>query len=94
MHEEKQDKMEWIFGQQMEILFLKNVGNNKDNSINFLDQVSKQLGTISPKDICKYFLQTQSKIQQLMILRMKVEQVKEYLERICYAQKEEIADMK
>ena len=94
MHEEKQDKMGWIFGQQMKILFLKNVGNNKNNSIKFLDQVSKQLGTISPEDICKYFLQTQSIIQQLMILRMEVEQGKKYLERICYDQKEEIADMK
>ena len=67
--------MECIFGQQTgNNPFLKNVGNNKENTINFLDEVSKQLAAVSPEDLCKYFLQTQSIIQQLAVLRMEAEQ--------------------
>ena len=94
VHEEKRYKMEWIFGRQTENPFLKNVGSEKDNSINFLDQVSKQVGTISPEDLCKYFLQTQSIIQQSAMLRMEAEQGKDDLERICSDQKQQMIDMK
>ena len=94
VHEEKWYKMEWIFGRQMENPFLKNVGSEKNNSINFLDQVSKQVGTISPEDLRKYFLQTQSIIQQSAMLRMEAEQGKEDLEQICSDQKQQMIDMK
>ena len=94
VHEEKQDRMEWIFGQQMENPFLKNVNSDKDNTIIFLDQVSKQLAVISLEDLCKYFLQTQSIIQQSEILRMEAEQDKEDLQQICSEQKQQMIDMK
>ena len=68
--------------------------SNKDNTIDFLDQVSKQLATISPERLCKYFLQTQSIIQELVILRMEALQGKEDLEQIFSGQKQQIIDMK
>ena len=66
--------MECIFGQQTKNLFLKNINSDKENTINFLDEVSKQLAAVSPEDPCKYFLQTQSIIQQSAVLRLEAEQ--------------------
>ena len=104
-HEEKRDRLEWIFGRQTDNPFLKNVGNDKENTMNFLDEVSKNLAGVSPEDLRKYFLQTQSIIQQSAVLRleaeqrtavvtMEAEQSNKDLRRICCDQKQQLVDMK
>lgn len=94
VHEEKRDRMEWIFRQRTKDLFLKNLNSNKNNIINFLDQVSKQLAAVSLEDLSKYFLQTQSIIQQLAMLQMEAEERNEDLQQISSDQTQQLADMK